>query len=368
MINSIYLVSFLSPSGPINQALNLLAGFDKREVNAIIVTLFSEKKESWIDRFKDAGIEVIQLKSTSFAIISARRELIKIIKERKIAIVHASGVRAVIIASLLPDNVKTVITARSHMADLEEMRSPFVNKIMQFVFKTALKRITRLTSCSKSLASDLYLECGLNFKPIPNGVDTDKFFMINHKGKQILKSKLEIPFNKIIFISCAVLCPRKNMSLIINSFNYLKRNDYILLIVGEGEEKDKLQELAKNNPNIIFTGKRNNVQEYYQVSDIFISSSLAEGLPNSVLEAMACGLPCILSKIGSHEEILDYANDAGMLLSLDKKLWTEEIEKAFTWDLEKRSQIARNLIDNHLSKQIMAKEYTNLYLSIFSAL
>lgn len=363
MINSIYLVSFLDPSGPINQAYNMVTGFDKTIINPVIVTLFPEKEQSWLDRFRNDGLEIIQLNCGSLSLFSARKKLLKVVKERNVSVVHAAGVRAVITASLLPKSVKTVMTARSHMADLEEKESTFVNKVAQWIFKSALKRINVLASCSKSLAEDLQKECGLSFVPIQNGVDTDKFVPLSRDVKIQLRAKLGIPSDKLVFISCAVLYPRKNMGLVINSFNKLRRSDYQLLIVGVGEEKEKLQNLAKGNPNIIFTGKKSNVKDYYQASDIFISSSLAEGLPNTVLEAMACGLPCLLSNIGSHEEILEYDPNAGMIISLNKRDWSNEINDAFNWKLEEKSKIARQLIDHHLSKYRMAEKYTNLYLN-----
>lgn len=362
MINSIYLVSFLEPSGPINQAYNIVTGFDKTIINPVIVTLFPEKKLSWLDKFREEGLEIIQFNCNSLSLFSARKKLMKLVKERNVSVVHAAGVRAVITASLLPKSVKTVMTARSHMADLEEKENSFVNMVARWFFKYALKRINVLASCSKSLAADLQKECGLSFVPIQNGVDTDKFVPLSNDEKKQLKAKLGIPSDKLIFISCAVLYPRKNMELLINSFCKLKRCDYIFLIVGEGEEKDKLQYLAKNNPNIVFTGKKSNVQEYYQASEVFVSSSLAEGLPNTVLEAMACGLPCVLSNIGSHEEILEYDKEAGVILDLNNKDWSEDIETAFSWNLEEKSRIARQLIENNLSKYIMAAKYADLYL------
>lgn len=363
MINSIYLVSFLEPSGPINQAYNIVTGFDKSVINPVIVTLFPEKEQSWLDRFRGDGLEIIQLNCKSLSFFSARKKLMNVVKERNVSVVHAAGVRAIITASLLPKSVKTVMTARSHMADLEEKESTLINKVAQLIFKTALKKINVLASCSKSLAADLQKECGLSFVPVQNGVDTDKFVPLSRDEKKQLRAKLGLPSDKMIFISCAVLYPRKNMELLINSFSRLKRSDYLFLIVGEGEERDKLHDLAKNNPNIVFTGKKSNVPEYYQASDVFASSSLAEGLPNTVLEAMACGLPCVLSDIGSHEEILEYDREAGVILDLNNKDWSKDIEKVFSWNLEEKSKIARQLIVNNLSKYIMAAKYANLYMS-----
>ena len=141
----------------------------------------------------------------------------------------------------------------------------------------------------------------------------------------------------------------------------LGRNDYDFVIVGDGEEKERLQLLAEGNKHIHFVGKHDNVVEYYQAADVFVSSSLAEGLPNTVIEAMACGLPCVLSDIGPHEEILEYDPEAGLIARLGKNDWTEELNEVFGWNLQEKSEKARKIIDNHLSKYIMAEKYAMLY-------
>ena len=81
----------------------------------------------------------------------------------------------------------------------------------------------------------------------------------------------------------------------------------VLLFAGDGPLARACKGLAGGDPRIHFLGQISNVQDYLQVADVFVSAALSEGLPNTVLEAMASGLPTVLSDIPAHREILDFA-------------------------------------------------------------
>ena len=107
------------------------------------------------------------------------------------------------------------------------------------------------------------------------------------------------------------LIPRKNCQFLIDSFaNY--RFPGTLIILGNGSQ---LQDLIKKNiPNILFLGNVCNVQDYLHLSDIFVSTSRSEGLPNSVLEAGVSGLPMVLSNISPHAEISELVQHSSVHL------------------------------------------------------
>jgi glycosyltransferase involved in cell wall biosynthesis len=88
--------------------------------------------------------------------------------------------------------------------------------------------------------------------------------------------------------------------------------------VGDGPRKNELIQLAEKlgiSENIDFVGFQTDVPYYYNSSKIFIHTSETEGLPNVVLEAMMCGLPCIVSNCG---DILDIAKDGYNSLVIQK--------------------------------------------------
>jgi glycosyltransferase involved in cell wall biosynthesis len=79
------------------------------------------------------------------------------------------------------------------------------------------------------------------------------------------------------------------------------------LFVGDGCERSRIEDMAREvnlGANILFLGKRNDVPRILACCDLFVSSSRAEGLPNSVLEAMAAGLPVVATRVGGTPEII----------------------------------------------------------------
>ncbi len=134
-----------------------------------------------------------------------------------------------------------------------------------------------------------------------------------------MKEKLDISA-KSIFISVGHLASGKDPLTIIKAF---KR------FLGDGELKENCLNEIGNNTNIKLVGRVDNVHEYLGASDYFIS---AEGLPNTVLEAMACGLPCVLSNIPPHEEI--NKNSSILFETKNTEELTSKIKEITTKDYE----------------------------------
>lgn len=360
MINIIYLVSELYPSGPINQALNIVTSFNPNKVKAIVVTLFDERPQSWMDKYLSNNVEVIQLHTSRKKLFRARLKLLKIIREKNIHIVHSSGFSADLVNSMLSRYVCTVTTFRSHISDLSERANFAVRIVSRTLFRYSLGKIDVRVGCSKALSKDMEADTGKTCKVVQNGADIDHFKNVSNSEKLALRRKLSLPRDKKIFISVGALEPRKNMKLIVEAFNSLDKDDKMLIIVGEGEERAQIEAIKAKNVRLV--GQVNDTAEYYQASDILISSSLAEGLPNTVLEAMSCGLPCILSDIGPHYEMLEYDNEAGVIFNrFDSTQLSSVIKDSLSWDLQKKGNTARRMIVNNLSKYCMAENYYNIY-------
>lgn len=120
--------------------------------------------------------------------------------------------------------------------------------------------------------------------------------------------ELNIPLDAFVLLSVGELNENKNNSVIIKAIERLKEPNIHYILCGVGEKEKTLKEQANEanlQSNIHFIGYRTDVKEIYAMSDCFVLPSYREGLSRSLMEAMACGLPCIVSKIRGNVDLID---------------------------------------------------------------
>jgi glycosyltransferase involved in cell wall biosynthesis len=137
--------------------------------------------------------------------------------------------------------------------------------------------------------------------------------------KSELRNKLNLPADKFITSSVARFNMQKNLKASITiAAKLLENHDVIFLIIGDGEERENIEYLIESSKlsNVLLTGYKSNVNEYLVASDIYLSTSLWEGLPYSLIEASARGLPIVASDVtGNNEVVVDGVN--GYLFNLN---------------------------------------------------
>ncbi len=131
------------------------------------------------------------------------------------------------------------------------------------------------------------------------GVNIDKFKNIE-VDREKKREELGIPKDSIAVLSVGELNDNKNHETVLRAIASLDRKDIVYVICGKGGKKEYLENLAKElgmEGRLVLAGFRTDVHEIYKCCDIFAFPSKREGLPVSVMEAMAAGLPCVVSDI-----------------------------------------------------------------------
>lgn len=127
--------------------------------------------------------------------------------------------------------------------------------------------------------------------------------------------ELSIPLDAFLLISVGELNTNKNNSVIISAMEKLKGRNIHYVICGAGDKEADLREQVNKVglcENVHFLGYRTDVRELYEAAGCFVMPSFREGLSRSVMEAMASGLPCVVSEIrGNNDLITD--NKGGFL-------------------------------------------------------
>lgn len=315
----LYLSADLRNVGPTRQTLNIIK-YSGVKNNCEVLTLFEEPKETLIDEYRKEKIPVKSLNlNRNLFFLNGISKIIKFCKENSIDCIHSNGVKPDILAHFVAKkaNIKHIITLRNFpIEDLSGRMSLWIGKITAQFHLYVLKRCKYLIACSKTIAEKMRKTYRVNIHAIQNGVDTEDFQ--NH-GDNFREKLFKQPFVKNdtkIFICTNSFIQRKHNDEIVKAFIQAKIENSVLVFLGDGPLLERLNESFKEFSNILFLGKQKNVVAYLQNADYFVSASDSEGLPNAVLEALACGCPVILSDISQHREVLNEISNCGQLFPL----------------------------------------------------
>jgi len=172
------------------------------------------------------------------------------------------------------------------------------------------------------------------------GIDLDKFEAGKIDREKKRRELGALP-DEIFLLSVGELSKRKNHEVVIKAIAKLRNSNLIYMIAGEGRLKDYLEQLASDlniSNQIRLLGFRTDVAELYQAADVFCLPSLHEGLPVALMEAMASGLPCIVSNIRGSADLIDN-NAGGYLVDVnDVNGYADAISKAITNRFDLRMQ------------------------------
>lgn len=360
-INIIYIVSTLSKSGVTVQLFNLISNLNLSIFQPSIICLSKENLNSIAESFSQHANVINLGLSRIGGVFKASSKIKKLIKNLDADIIHSHGLRGDYFLTKIFDDIPKISTIHNYPPfDYIPRYGKIIGGLMAKFHLKTIRRKANNIACSKTVAKYFNLKANIEIEYIQNGVDTEFFKPIkNENEKEYYRQKLGLPFYKTIYICVGQLVNIKNMKTLVSVFNSLPEND-VLIIVGEGKEKNQLLELINNKSKIKLVGNSDFVREYLYASDYFVSASTAEGLPNSVLEAMACGLPVILSDIEAHREIF-YAFYPYFFKPKNTNDLVKQINIITKEDYRMLSQKAREIIERNFSAKIMAENYEKKY-------
>jgi len=174
-------------------------------------------------------------------------------------------------------------------------------------FLKVFKNIDAFVVLSKKIEEEL-INCNFlksKIYLIPNGVDIKRFTIF--EGKKMLKEKYGFG-NKKIVVFVGRLSEEKGIEFLIQAFKNLNIQEKYLLVLGEGPLKEKLISYAENldiSGKINFWGFCEDVSDYLKMSDLFVLSSISEGLSNALLEAMVTGLPVVATRVSGNMDVIE---------------------------------------------------------------
>lgn len=365
MINILYLVSTLERSGPTNQLKNIIAHLDSGKFSATVLTLSPEPKDS---AWEDFEIMAARLKSVGAGRIrglwEVSRYLQKFVAHESPDIVHSQGVRPDVFSSYFLRDQTRISTLRNYpFYDYPKAFGPIIGRIVARLQIHSLRRLEQTVACSNTV-QELTTQHSISLNVIRNGVDVNQYYSVSNDIKHRRRQKLQLPHKDPVFVSVGALSTRKDPITVVRGFQKSTVSENgTLVFLGDGDKLEELERFAIGNDSIRLEGFVNNVPMYLQAADYFISASTAEGLPNTVMEALACGLPVCLSSIGPHKEILELGDKVGTTFQCreDGEL-AIALDRLFSMNREMLADNARTLAAERLSAERTSQKYQNLYL------
>jgi len=216
-------------------------------------------------------------------------------------------------------------------------------------------------TCSRWLESEARASAllrGQKITSIPNPIDTH----IYKKGnKQEARQRLGLPLDKklILFASQRVTNENKGMSYLIEACNQL--SGYEVVILG-GHAEEVVGQLSLKAWPLGYVNDEARIVDVYNAADVFVLPSLSENLPNTIMEAMACGVPCVGFKVGGIPEEIDHRKNGYVARYRD----AADLARGIRWVLEEsdyealRAHAIQKVAHNY-SQQTVALHYAELY-------
>lgn len=211
------------------------------------------------------------------------------------------------------------------------------------------------------------LLAGKRLGAIQNGLDIDRVDRVAAQARPATRTA-----EQFTLVAISRLVAIKNPFTVLKAFQSSAVPTSRLVYIGDGVLRPDLlaqNQTAPTEQQVTFTGliPREQVFAHLLNADLFISASHGEGLPISVLEAMACGCPVLLSDIPPHREIAQHGNFIPLVQQDDVTGFAREISKFQAMSAAERTQIGqrcRKLVEEHFSLPAMRNNYLDLYHSL----
>ena len=308
IINIAHVVFSFSAGGIENGIVNLVNNLDPDRYRHTIVCL--TKAGEFSEKIQADNCQIVELHKKDGNDWKLPLKLRRVFKSNRIDIVHLRGwatlIEGIIGAKLA--GVKKIIYG-FHGKTIQDISTR--NRKRQFAEMIAMRFIDRVVTLSEIMAADYQQYAKISSTKIQfiyNGVDTDKFNnKINFK-----ETRKELAINEKDFVIGSVgrLDPVKDFPTLIKAFSMFSKDICCskLIIVGDGPERAALEKLAKElgvENNTIFTGYRNDIDNLMQAMNVYVQTSLYEGFSNTIVEAMAVGLPVVATDVGGNSVLLN---------------------------------------------------------------
>lgn len=368
----LYIVPSLKKKGPIEVLYNIVSNISNEEIYIlqIVNEVSGAENKDRFDSLDNVKLYTLCNKGLKKDILKISGKLKKTVNKINPDIIHSHCLLPDILTAFFLGKYLRVSTCHNNPhVDYSMKANLLISKVMITMQLLSFKKMDRVATISKYI--DKVIKKNIpKTKLIYNGISEDIYINdINKLESNKLKEKYSLPTDKKIIISVASLIKRKNIELLVEAFLKLNPKDAILVLVGEGNEKDAILSMTQSNNNVYLLGHQQKVNEILNISDLLVSLSHSEGFSLIVAEANSVGLPMILSNIPPHLEQFEenqLKDERICFVNLDKSL-SDNLPNILAKMLSEFGGQKVNKLQNKFKSSFMASSYLDLYNNLIKS-
>lgn len=244
--------------------------------------------------------------SKDYAVIHS---LVKYLRQSGTTILHAHSSKGALVGRLAGAIARTpVVIFTAHNSIFYEDWPGWKKRVFANVERFLARFTDKIITVSDALKQELLEQEGLSPKlltTIYNGIEVERF--AGQVDALAMRKSLGIPELGPIIGTIARLAPQKGVSYFLRAASLLKEYQVTFLVVGDGPLRESLEQEVVQlglQSRVVFAGQKDNISEILPILDVFVLPSITEGLPLTILEAMAAGKPVVATRVGGVPEAI----------------------------------------------------------------
>lgn len=261
--------------------------------------------------------------------LEAYRQLRKLFSQERFDIVHTHTPVGGVLTRLAARHVRKAGTKVIYTAHGFHFYkgAPLVNWLLWYPVEKVMSRLTDMLitiNYEDFMRAKQFAHCRVEYVP-GVGVDLSKFSV--DKCREEKRKELGLSSNNFCILMIGDLNANKNHHVLVEALKKLPKN-VMLFIAGEGPLQGELSALASRigvSDRVVFLGFRDDVAALLNASDLFCMPSKREGLPISLIEALATGTPVLVSDARGCADVLDGLNDGLIVSEFNADVWADHI-------------------------------------------
>jgi glycosyltransferase involved in cell wall biosynthesis len=293
-----------------------------------------------IDEAKNRALRTVVFDSQGRADLHTVLEVRRFLKKYGIDILHTHGYKSDIVGFCATRFTTTRWVATNHVWHPMGGKLKLYESVDAFVLRFA----ARVVAVSREIRRDLIhrnVPAG-KIRVVDNGIEVDRF---RAKPAPALRAEFKIREGDVVITMVGRLSPEKGHAALLSAASHLQCHERVkFLIVGDGPLGESLRaETArlKLDGRVVFTGFRNDTPDIYAISDVLVNASSIEGLPMTILEAMAAGVAVVAARTGGIPDLIK-DNETGLLFDAhDVEALTSHLE-SLVGDERNRRRLGAN--------------------------